>query len=72
MRENKERERGGSTITSYDSLHLIQLGPLYQFVPAHLDNYEFADLSGLVHKLKNFTTIPLRCSKPEEAIRYVI
>jgi hypothetical protein len=37
-----------------------------EFLPVHR-NDEHVDLSSLVEKLKNFTPIPLRCTKPEES-----
>lgn len=42
-----------------------------EFLPVH-QNDEYVDLSSLVEKFKNFTPIPLRCTKPEESVQYVI
>ncbi len=42
-----------------------------EFLPTH-QNDEYVDLSSLAQKLKNFTPIPLKCTKLEESIQYVI
>lgn len=42
-----------------------------EFLCVHKDG-EYVDLSSLVNKLNNFTPIPLRCTKPEESVKYVI
>ena len=44
---------------------------LNDFAPAH-KNDDFVDLTDLVEYFKNFTPIPLKCTKPEEAIQYVL
>jgi len=41
---------------------------LFEFIPAH-EKYEDIDLSDVIDRFKNYASIQLKCTKPDDSIQ---